>query len=232
MSEIWKPVVGFEGYYSVSDLGRVRRDAPAPGTRPGFILKLKPERRGYVTVSPSRPGVKQRPMLVHLLVLRAFRGEPPTPKHEGNHENGIKTENWLDNLTWMTRPENIKHAYDTGLHKRYVGSRASAAKVTEAQVVEILRLVAARAYRKDIAKQFGLSTKMIDEIVSGAHWKHVPRPDLSGKRMGRHVLVEAQVREIKTLLGTMSHGEIAARYGVKPPTIWHIANGRTWKHIV
>lgn len=231
--ETWKPIPGWEGFYSVSDQGRVRRDARGPGTRPGFILKQRAERRGYLTVSPVRPGVKQRPMLVHRLVLLAFKGAPPTEGHEANHINGVKTDNRPSNLEWATRAENMSHAYGTGLHGRYIGSNASAAKLTEDQVGEILRLVAGRAYRKDIARQFGVSTKMVDEIVSGAHWKHVPRPDLSKKRRGRHVLTEADAREIKGLLrtGGLSHAAIGERFGVSGPTVWQIAAGRTWKHV-
>jgi hypothetical protein len=173
-------------------------------------------------------------MLVHLLVLNAFTGPPPTPKHECNHSDGCKTNNRADNLEWMPRSQNIAHAYATGLHKRYVGSGASAAKLTEAQVEFILALVVARVYRRDIAKQFGISQRMISDIVSGEHWKHVARPHgLNNRRTGRQILTEDAVREIKSLLlaGDLTHGAIAARYGVSGPTIWQIADGRTWKNV-
>jgi DNA-binding CsgD family transcriptional regulator len=233
MKEHWKSIPGWEGYYSVSTLGRVKRDAGSPRCKVDRILKPMPLERGYVAVSPVRSGWNQRPMVVHRLVLETFVGPPPTPKHLPNHRNGKKTDNRLDNLEWVTHAENIKHAYDTGLHGLYIGSNASSAKLTESEVAEILARIAARGYRKDIARDFGISTKMIDEIVAGNHWTHVPRPDLSNKRMGRHVLTESDVRIIKAMLsdGDLSHGAIASKFGVSGPTIWQIAAGRTWKHV-
>ena len=105
------------------------------------------------------------------------------------------------------------------------------------KILEVMRRTLARPdaapYRKDIAADFCISMKSIDEIVSGDHWKHVARPDLSDKRLGRHILTETEVRQIKNLLssGELSHGQIADQFGVSGPTIWQIAAGRTWKHV-
>lgn len=229
-TEIWKPIPRFSGHYSASSLGNIRRDTSGTGTFIGRVLAQKLGERGYYMVAPSVIGLKQRSFVVHRLVLEAFAGEPEGARKYANHINGVKTDNRAVNLEWVTWSENIAHAYRTGLHGHYAGSRSSAAKLDESQVREILRLVAARAYRKDISALFGISTKAIDEIVSGAHWKHVPRTvDMAGKRTGRHILTAAQVTEIRGLLGSMSHAKIGALFGVSGPTIWHIATGRTWR---
>ncbi len=54
---------------------------------------------------------------LHRLVLLAWVGPPPsaTKKYVVNHKNGIKLDNRLENLEWMTQSENAQHAYDTGL---------------------------------------------------------------------------------------------------------------------
>lgn len=233
MTEKWKQLPGWEGYYAVSTEGRVKRLAGSPRCNVDRVLNQMKTERGYLTVNPVRSGHKQRPLMVHRLVLETFIGPAPTPKHMPNHKNGDKADNRLENLEWVTQAENIQHAYDTGLHKKYKGSAASAAKLTESDVEEILRRVANRDYRKDIAHDFSISMKAIDEIVAGAHWTHVQRPDMSSKRIGRQVLTETVVREIKRLIadGGMSHGQIAERFGVSGPTIWQIASGRTWKHV-
>jgi transposase len=234
MSEEWRPVAGFEGYYSVSNLGNVRRDAPGPKTWPGRLLNQIPTQHGYFSVGLSRPGVKQRPLMVHRLVCTAFFGPAPTPKHEPNHKNGIKTDNRVENLEWATRQQNMQHAYDTGLHGFYKGSQASAAKLNEEQVAEILQLIAARAYHKDIAKRFGISMKMVSEIALRNHWTHVAiHENFGGRRKGRQVLTESQVREIKLLLQTTKrkHGDIGKQFGVAASTVFHIAHGLTWKHV-
>ena len=49
--ERWLPVVGHEGYYDVSDLGRVKRIAPAKGAVPGRILAGGTDKDGYILVS-------------------------------------------------------------------------------------------------------------------------------------------------------------------------------------
>lgn len=230
--ENWKAIPGWETYYAASTLGNIKRLAGSPRTSVDRVLKQRMTNFGYLTVSPVRAGISQRPLCVHILVLEAFAGPRPSPAHQGNHINGIKTDNRVENLEWVTRSENIKHSYDTNLHGRYIGSNASAAKITEADAAEILRRIANREYRKDIAKDYSISIKMIDEIVAGNHWTHVPRPDMSNKRMGRHKLVEADIPVIRQMLAEgQACRVIGERFGVSGPTIWQISAGRTWQHI-
>jgi hypothetical protein len=232
--EQWKEIPGWEGYYAASTFGRIKRLAGSPRCLKDRVLKPMKSGNwgGYLTASPVRVGHKQRPMMVHRLVLMAFAGLPPSPAHEGNHINGDKLDNRPENLEWVTRAENIKHAYDTNLHGRYVGSNASAAKLTEADVADILKRIAAREYRRDLAREYGISTKSIDDMVSGHNWRHVPRPDMSGKRLGRHKLVEADIPVIRQML---AEGHvcrvIGERFGVSGGTIQFIKDGRSWKHV-
>lgn len=232
MREMWKQVPGWEGYYSASSLGRIKRDAGSPRCKADRLITPALSKYGYFLVSPVRVGYKQRPVAVHRIILETFVGPPPTDKHQGNHLNGIKTDNRVANLEWATRSENIAHAYANGLHGRYIGSAASAAKLSEADVVDILARVAAREYRRDIAARFGVSTKAIDEIVGGHHWTHVQRPDLSTKRKGRDVLTPDDVRDIKRRLAVGDRKkDIAVAYGVSVGAIQHIHSGFTWKDI-
>lgn len=121
-AEEWRPVVGFEGHYEVSNLGRVRSlDRPIPVRRPGAVTHYRPIRgrmirlcldtRGYLVLGLSKDGVRITG-IVHLLVLEAFVGPPP-PGHECRHLNGVKTDARLVNLRWGTRSEN---AFDRTTH--------------------------------------------------------------------------------------------------------------------
>ena len=115
--ENWKPVKGFEGYYEVSDLGRVRRvdRLVRTGIRyneyrnfKGRILKLHKKRNGYLTVDLSKENIVKT-ITVHTLVATAF-----LPREEGqtevNHKNCDKADNRVSNLEWCTSRENKDHA--------------------------------------------------------------------------------------------------------------------------
>jgi hypothetical protein len=122
MSEEWKPVVGFEGLYEVSDLGRVKRIGKAAqngkghggGARIGRILAPQKHKGGYVAVQLWKNGKMIRP-LIHRVVAAAFIGEIPG-NHQVNHKDGDKKNNAHSNLEYVTRSENMDHAYKNGLH--------------------------------------------------------------------------------------------------------------------
>lgn len=114
-SEEWLPVVGYEGLYEVSNLGRVKSLGNSK-SRKEKILKQQ-IRNGYLSVELSKKHQKTKKFFVHRLVAIAFIPNPKN-KETVNHENGDKLENRLENLNWMTRKENIAHAYETGLIKK------------------------------------------------------------------------------------------------------------------
>lgn len=113
MEEIWKTIPGYEDYYEVSNLGRVRR------IKTGYILK--PSGKEYLEVCLSKHN-KQRYFYIHRLVATAFLPNPEN-KPEVNHINGKKGDNRVENLEWFTRQENIQHAWKTGLSKGRKGDK-------------------------------------------------------------------------------------------------------------
>lgn len=105
MTAEWAPIISAPGY-AVSSSGEV--------IGPRGPLKTPQTKHGYLTCS-IRVGGKKLTTTVQRLVLYAFVGKPPTQKHEANHKNGIETDNTPENLEWVTRLENMRHAIDTGL---------------------------------------------------------------------------------------------------------------------
>ncbi len=114
MSEIeeWRDAVDFVGY-EVSSHGRVRRSAPGRRTYVGKQMSLVVSTIGYHVVGPTVNG-KNKHAYVHDMVCAAFIG----PKPDGcdvNHIDGVKTNNRVSNLEYVTHRENMRHAARTGL---------------------------------------------------------------------------------------------------------------------
>ena len=110
--EVWKDIPSYEGYYMVSNKGRVK-SLPRNGTiRTERIMKQK-NLNGYMTVHLRKSGYSKH-RKVHRMVAKAFIEKVPG-KEIINHKDGVKDNNNVENLEWCTHSENTHHAYDTGL---------------------------------------------------------------------------------------------------------------------
>jgi hypothetical protein len=123
MTEQWLPVVGYEGYYEVSDQGQVRSiDRQVPATVYGKDIVrnmrgriIKPRLgHGYPTVTLSKNSIHEH-RRIHRLMLLAFAGPCPDGM-EGCHINDSRTDNRLENLRWGTRSDNMQDALRNGTH--------------------------------------------------------------------------------------------------------------------
>ena len=101
--EIWKPIKDFEGYYEVSNIGRVR-SLNYKRTGKGKILKNIEDYKGYLEVGLTKNG-KRKQFKVHRLVAEAFI---PNPENKPciDHINTVKSDNRVENLRWVTYKEN------------------------------------------------------------------------------------------------------------------------------
>lgn len=106
--EEWRDVVGFEGYYKVSNTGKVF------SIRSNRLLVCKPKHTGYNDVELNLGG-KPYYKRVHRLVAEAFLGPAPPGKNLVNHDDGNKLNNCVYNLEWCNDKENIDHAIRNGL---------------------------------------------------------------------------------------------------------------------
>ena len=165
MVETWRPVPGYEGIYSVSDHGRVRRDKGGSNTWAGRIL-AGGDHHGYRTVAIDPP----KSSYIHRLVAAAFLGPCPDG-YEVNHKNGNKADNQLHNLEYMTHAQNLRHAHKTGLSP--LGSQRPFSKLTESKVREIRTLHASGVMQKDIAPRFGITKQTVCKIIKRQKWSHI-----------------------------------------------------------
>lgn len=158
MNEEWRPVVGWEDFYEVSDQGnvrsRLRRAFTNLGERSYGGNPVKRIDRRYPVVNMT-DGKRRQQQTVHLMVLTAFLGPCPD-RMQGCHNNGNSRDPRLLNLRWDTPKGN--HA-DKKLHgTSQVGERNGNSRLTDAQVAEIK---SSKERTADLAAQFGVSTTAI-----------------------------------------------------------------------
>lgn len=167
MIEEWHDVVGYEGVYSVSSLGRVRRDSGSNGTWAGKILKPGRGRHGRLMVVLHWSG-KRWPVSVHRLVAIAFLGPRPSGLHI-NHKDYDYLNNSVSNLEYVTASYNMRHAYDNG-KVGPAGERHGLAVLTDKAVAAIRK---SSLSLSRLANIHGASVAAISLARNRKTWKHV-----------------------------------------------------------
>lgn len=121
MKENWKDVIGYEGLYQVSDLGRVKslkKPVFCRGGKTRFlpekIIKLCKDKDGYLIFGLFKDRERTN-CKIHRLVALHFVPNPDN-KPEVNHLRG-KDDNRAISLEWSTPKENMRHAVENGLYK-------------------------------------------------------------------------------------------------------------------
>lgn len=167
MDELWKDT-GVSGY-QVSNFGRVS------SVKRGRLRMLRPTagNNGYLSVSLYRDGQEIR-QTVHRLVALAFLGAPPTLAHELNHLDGARANNRADNLAWVTSSENNRHRYDVLGARAARGSAHGMAKLTEDGIRDIRARRLSGASLSTIAREFGIKSSTVQDIVKGRTWGWLP----------------------------------------------------------
>jgi hypothetical protein len=178
MSEEWKPVVSYEDYYEVSNMGRVRslgREHEIPCRWGGTMIRRLPPKilspikktDGYNYVGLWEDG-DCKTVAVHRLVLETFIGPCPDGM-ECCHNNSNKTDNNIRNLRWDTRANNSldRNEYDGGIR----GEKNPGSKLTEKKVLAIRKLYKkTKVKQKDLADLFGVTRESVSLIINGRRW--------------------------------------------------------------
>lgn len=183
--EIWKDVKGYEGIYQVSNLGIIKSLDRTINHSTAGILKKKEmymstsSNVGYSTVILSNNGNKKS-LRTHRLVAIAFI---PNPNNKPcvNHINGIKKDNKVSNLEWVTYSENTQHAFNLGLidlNNRDIsnyarGENNGSAKLTNIEVEEIrFKYKYNNLSSRKLAIHYNVSKTNILDIVNYKIWNN------------------------------------------------------------
>lgn len=136
LEEIWKDICGYEGYYQISNFGRVKSLARPVFKRDGSFHRFKNEtikspkisKDGYLSVTLSVNG-DNKTFTIHRLVANAFIPKPETDDTlEVNHIDMNRENNVVYNLEWVTHQDNVKYSSNKGKYLCHDGSNNGRSK--------------------------------------------------------------------------------------------------------
>lgn len=180
MNEVWKPIENYEGYYEISNTGKIKSLERKANTKNSSSRKvnsrdIKLTNNGmYYVVGLAKSG-RTRQHYVHRLVAQAFIPNPENLKFV-NHKDGDKLNNKVDNLEWCTIEYNNRHAFKNGLIKiakgrenkmfgRY-GKNANKSKPVYQYDLDY-NFIKKWDCQRDVQRELGFSEKSISNCVLG-----------------------------------------------------------------
>lgn len=170
IKEKWKKIKKYPSY-AISNFGKIKRIKRGQSTFVGKILKIRIDTNGYPYIRLYKDG-KGKNVKIHKLIAETFIGSCPKGK-EVNHIDGNKKNSHVDNLEYVTRSENIKHAFKLGLRNDR-GENHYLHKLKEKDILKIKKLYGTRKYlQKEIAKMFNCNQQNISFIVNNKTWRHI-----------------------------------------------------------
>lgn len=173
----WRPVKGFEGKFEVSNDGKVKSlPWQQIHSKTGKVF-LKKERLLKIRFGSSFNGyssvaIQGKSYFHHRVIAEAFIPNPDN-KPCVNHKNGIKTDNRIENLEWVTKSENSIHSFAIGLQSNK-GDKHPGHKLTESEVLSIRLRYSLGESSWKIFKSIGrISYTNIKDIIAKRIWSHL-----------------------------------------------------------
>ncbi len=169
--EIWLPVVGYEGLYSISNLGRIRSEDRMVRSKSGEYFKkgiiLSPCGGSYLSVRMC-DGSTKKTTCIHRMVAAAFIGKVPEGE-EVMHLDGVTHNNNINNLRYGSRSCNFAFKVDDGTDN--CGEKGTMSKLTTKEVVHMRWIwrITGDSYAK-IAKKFSVAPMTAFRAINKQCW--------------------------------------------------------------
>lgn len=180
--EIWKDVVEWEGYYQISNLGRVKSLARFK-RKNDKIIKGSPNPQGYLQVQLRKPLEGRKCLLVHRLVMMHFQPNPFMEELLVNHKDLDVANNKISNLEWVTYQGNSDHYWSSdkalthNANGATKGEKHHLSVMTDELVIEFRRrweeVKGVYGQRSKLAREFGISESTARLITEGKTWKYL-----------------------------------------------------------
>lgn len=200
IEETWKDVVGYSGYYQVSNLGRVRsldrEFTDKIGRRQKIKGKIKSpiaEKDGYRVFRASIGG-KQKLLKIHREVLKAFRPIDKMDKLLTNHINNVKHDNRLVNLEWVTERGNSRHYRNKTKKGRY--NRGY--KISDKKIITLVRDFLSGMTKKDIAKKYKVSESVVSSIVTRKTHRYIVEDNFDTTKLDLEIRLRKYKKKCET----------------------------------
>lgn len=224
VKEIFVPIQGFEGFYEVSNYGKIKsldRIDCMGQHRKELILKRGIDSDGYPIHALSKDKVRTT-IKVHRVVAIHFIPNPDNLP-QVNHKFGDKRDAFYLHLEWCTGSQNGQHARDTGLHSE-VSETHKWAKLTNEEVLKIFN---SKLSRKKLAKKYNATILTIGRIKNGYNWSHVTKKEYIKNRPPN--LAKDIVLNIFSQEGTPN--EIASKFNIPAYVVRYIKRGEVHSKI-
>lgn len=177
-TELWLQVKGYEGFYEVSNTGKIRSidrivnrsDTGYSLKYSGQIIKQTLDKRGYENVYLSINSKSKR-YRVHRLVAMAFLDNPEN-KPQVNHKDGNKQNNHVNNLEWSTDEENRNHAIENGLYTKNGFGDKSFSFTGSVKAFKDGVLIATMNGNEEMKKN-GFDYRLVSAVLKGKRKSHM-----------------------------------------------------------
>ena len=186
---MWMPLYNYEGLYEINENGQIK------SLRSNAIISQRYDERGYLTVNLRNLEGKQTTKGVHRALLETFKPIENMKELTVNHINHVKDDNRLENLEWLSNSENVKEAYEAGLHKgKHKGPHWNDRPVVCIETGEEFPSSAAAARAVGVASKGKVSDacRNKNKTCGGFHWRFKDEEEISVNQ-----ILETQNRAVR-----------------------------------